>query len=465
MAPRLRKIMLPAALVLSAAGANLATAAPAAASTVRLDGATLRYEAAPGESNRLSVASENGTLTVTDLGANVSAGAGCTSVSATVAACPAAGVAAMSVALGDMDDAATVARTSIPTTFDDGPGNDVETGGGAVDTFVSGAGSDTFRGGAGQDIVDYSDRTAPVTVTLDGVANDGEAGEKDNVNSDVDVIVGGAGADTLTGSSSANDLYGGPGDDTLNGGGGNDRLFGQDGRDTLDGGSGNDTLDGGAGADTICGGSGSDVADYSSRSSPVNLSLDGRPDDGEAGEGDNIAADVETLRGGAGPDTLTGDANSNTLDGGPGNDTLDGGPGADTLIGGDGQDLADYSSRTAPVTVSLTGGADDGAPGERDNVKADVENVNGGSAADKLTGSAADNVLSGGPGDDTLDGGSGNTRCTAAPATTACSRATATTRSTAATAPTWPTTPPSAPRSPSRWTASRTTARTASATT
>jgi Ca2+-binding RTX toxin-like protein len=408
MVPRLRKITLPAALALGALGANLATAAPAAASTVRVDGATLKYEAAPGEANRLSVASSNGTLTVTDLGANVSAGSGCTSVSATVATCPAAGVAAMSVSLGDMDDTATVARTSIPTTFDDGPGNDVETGGGAVDTFVSGAGSDTFRGGAGQDIVDYSGRTAPVTVTLDGAANDGEAGEKDNVYSDVDVIVGGSGADTLTGSGWTNDLYGGPGDDTLHGGGGNDRLFGQDGRDTLDGGSGNDTLDGGAGGDSVQGGSGSDVADYSSRSASVNLSLDGQANDGGSGEGDNIASDVETLRGGAGADTLTGDSNANTLDGGSGNDTLDGGPGADTLIGGDGQDLADYSGRTTPVSVSLDNSADDGASGEHDNVKTDVENVNGGSAGDKLTGDSADNVLNGGAGNDTLDGGSGN---------------------------------------------------------
>jgi Ca2+-binding RTX toxin-like protein len=459
----LRKTLVLAVLTLGVTGGGMAAhAPPAAASTVQLDGPTLTYDAAPGESNRLIVALSSGTLTVTDTGAVVSAGPGCSTISSTKASCPAAGVAAMALSTGDMNDTASVSSTSIPTTFSDGPGNDTMTGGGAVDTFISGTGSDVFHGGGGQDIVDYSSRTAPLTVSLDGYANDGEAGEKDNVGTDVDVVIGGSANDTITGSGWSNDLYGGPGDDTLKGGSGNDRLFGESGRDSLGGDGGNDTLDGGSSGDVLAGGSGTDVADYSSRSAHLALSLDGQANDGETGEGDNLGADIETLTGGAGPDTITGNATNNTLNGGPGNDTLsgaggndilsgsvgddtldggdandsldggagqdtlrgaagndnlqggigddtlDGGDGSDTLAGGDGTDLADYSTRTAALTISLNNGGDDGASGERDNVRTDVENVSAGSGADKLTGDSAANVLSGGAGNDTLDGGAGD---------------------------------------------------------
>jgi Ca2+-binding RTX toxin-like protein len=457
-----RTLVLPALAIGVCGGGMAAQAAPAAASTVALDGPTLTYDAAPGEANRLTISASGSNLSVTDSGATVTAGPGCSSISSTKASCPAAGVSAMALSTGDMNDTANVSSLSIPTTFSDGPGNDTMTGGGAVDTFIAGTGSDTYHGGGGQDIVDYSARTAPVTVTLDGVAGDGEAGENDNVGTDVDVVIGGSAGDNITGHGGSNDLYGGPGNDTLHGGNGNDRLFGGDGNDTLNGDGGNDTLDGGAGGDAINGGSGTDVADYSTRSAPVNLSLDGVANDGEAGEGDNLGADVETLTGGTGDDTLTGNSSANTLNGGAGNDTLsggggndvlsgsvgddtldggagndtvdggagndtlhggddndtltgdtgddtlDGGNGADSLSGGDGTDTADYSARTSPLTISLDNGAGDGASGEKDNVRADVENVIGGSGADKITGDSAANVLHGGPGNDTLDGGAGD---------------------------------------------------------
>ena len=218
-----------AVVALAGFGAHLAGAAPAAASTLQLDGATLTYDAAPGESNRVTVSAAGDALTVTDTGAAVRVGAGCTSVSSTQATCPAAGVAAMAVSTGDMNDTASVSGTSIPTAFNDGPGNDAMTGGAAADTFISGAGSDSFHGGAGQDIVDYSSRGAPVNASLDGVANDGESGEGDNVGIDVNVVIGGSAGDTISGSSGSDDLYGGPGNDSLRGGSGNDRLFGEAG--------------------------------------------------------------------------------------------------------------------------------------------------------------------------------------------------------------------------------------------
>src|SRR2546430_2880276 len=132
---RFRRTLLLAAVALGADGGNLAVAAaPAAASTVQLDGPTLTYDAAPGEWNRLTISSAGGTLTVTDTGATVTAGPGCTSASSTKATCPATGVAAMAVSTGGMNGHASVFGTSIPTTFDDGPGNRTLTGGGAVGT-------------------------------------------------------------------------------------------------------------------------------------------------------------------------------------------------------------------------------------------------------------------------------------------------------------------------------------------
>ena len=48
----------------------------------------------------------------------------------------------------------------------------------------------------------------------------------------------------------------------------------------LTGNAGNDTLDGGEGTDTLDGGADTDTADYSSRSTAVNVTLDGVDNDG-----------------------------------------------------------------------------------------------------------------------------------------------------------------------------------------
>src|SRR5262249_40134023 len=81
-------------------------------------------------------------------------------------------------------------------------------------------GADTLTGGDGIDVADYSRRTAPVSLTLDGQANDGEAGEHDMIGSDIEDLVGGDGADTLSGNADDNVLDGGLGADVMNGGGG-----------------------------------------------------------------------------------------------------------------------------------------------------------------------------------------------------------------------------------------------------
>ena len=144
-----------------------------------------------------------------------------------------------------------------------GAGNDLVRGGDGDDAldyrplFVL-DGADVFDGGAGYDKVGYFGRTVGVAVSLDGQANDGQAGEGDNIGADVDEVDGGDAADVLVGSDGPNRLAGRGGDDQLVGGGGDDVLYGDTGNDQLDGGDANDTLDGGCMDDTIVGGPGVD---------------------------------------------------------------------------------------------------------------------------------------------------------------------------------------------------------------
>ena len=79
--------------------------------------------------------------------------------------------------------------------------------------------------------------------------------------------------------------------------------------------------------------------DYATRLAAVAATLDGQPNDGEAGEGDNIGADVEELVGGRGGDSLTGNDAAQRITGGSGGDTIDPGPGLDDVRAGDGNDV------------------------------------------------------------------------------------------------------------------------------
>jgi Ca2+-binding RTX toxin-like protein len=96
-------------------------------------------------------------------------------------------------------------------------------------------------GGLGTDLASYALRAAALKLTLNGLTDDGAAGEGDRIGSDVENLTGGKGADLLVGNALANLLTGGPGKDILNGLAGND-IF-----QTLD--KLVDVLDGGAGTD------------------------------------------------------------------------------------------------------------------------------------------------------------------------------------------------------------------------
>jgi RTX calcium-binding nonapeptide repeat (4 copies) len=178
-------------------------------------------------------------------------------------------------------------------------------------------------------------------------------------------MLGGAGRDTLEGYENAVVLDGGPGDD---------KLVGSAVNDELDGGEGNDQVDGNAGSDRVLGGAGDDVL---------------RPDGYED----------------------------------PGTDVVDGGPGVDEIN-------SDWSTRRTGdpeplLNVTLGGNADDGRPGEGDDVRG-VERLTmskggrfvGTEASEyvklhqvgdngDLIGLGGDDELRGGDGSDRIEGGAG----------------------------------------------------------
>jgi hemolysin type calcium-binding protein len=96
-----------------------------------------------------------------------------------------------------------------------------------------------------------------VSVTVDGQANDGEAGEGDNVIA-VEKLRIVASRATLVGSDAADDVFVEAYASTIRGLGGNDRLIAYDGSDTIEGGAGDDFLEGGFGNDVLDGGAGVD---------------------------------------------------------------------------------------------------------------------------------------------------------------------------------------------------------------
>lgn len=207
-----------------------------------------------------------------------------------------------------------------------GSGDDVLTGNGNANTLDGGDGDDVLDGGLlgdeliggpGLDVADYSTRSVGVSVEIGGAPFPGEG---DAVDGSIEVLFGGGGNDALTGDADDNLLFGGPGNDDLRGAGGDDLL------------------NGGSGGDSLAGGAGFDLADYLERSVGISADLDGLADDGEPGEGDAIAVDVEDLRGGAANDTLVGNGAENFLFGRGGDDSLEGGAGPDLLDGGDGND-------------------------------------------------------------------------------------------------------------------------------
>lgn len=312
------------------------------------------------------------------------------------------------LALGDGNDSYSGAGSSAAGSVFL-PATRIEVNGGAGnDIFLQGTAKtsrEVLTGGAGSDTISYTSRTVPVTVSLsatvdadDGDLSGGTTAENDDLRDDIEIVIGGGAADTLTGGTGNDTINGGNGADTLSGGAGDDVLNGQNGNDTL-----LESLVGGAGSDVLNGGAGTDTVSYAGRTVSVDVSLDGSSNDGVSGESDNVGLDVENITGGSAADTLAG---------GAGNNVLMGGPGDDVLSGGGGRDTASYADHNAGVdaALSLDGNptTGNGSGAESDSIAADIENLTGGNSADTLVGNAGPNELVGGEGSDNLSGGGGD---------------------------------------------------------
>jgi Ca2+-binding RTX toxin-like protein len=214
-----------------------------------------------GTNSRLTVQTQDEAFVVHD-GAGLTAGEGCSQVDAHRVRCSHGATPQIRLDLGDGDDTVVIALEA-STPYDlsfitGGAGEDALTGGFGDDFFFDGTDaldSDTFDGGPDQtgssDVVIYSAVTSSgVNVTLDDVANDGRAGEGDNVVG-VEAITGSGRPDSLTGNDAGNVLSGDAGADVLRGLGGNDVLFGGAGFDTIDGGPDHDICYPGGGSASV----------------------------------------------------------------------------------------------------------------------------------------------------------------------------------------------------------------------
>ncbi|BEL10063.1 hypothetical protein Q0Z83_082540 [Actinoplanes sichuanensis] len=273
-----------------------------------------------------------------------------------------------------------------------GPGADEVSGGLGNDRVDGGPGGDEFREwdyrrgwsdsdtliGSGGDWVTYRERTLPVTADADGVTgDDGQSGERDTITAGFVGFTGGKGADHLYASAQGSMLEGGAGDDVLMGSPATDHISGGPGRDQIDGKAGDDILLGdnvestvepiAIAADVIIGGDGRDRVEFTTYDRPITIDLDGaQGDDGAAGEGDTLGADIEDVWGTPFADQITGTDADNEIKGYGGgdkiyglggDDRLDGVGGAAFLYGGPGDDILWGHAGSGP-SVYMDGGPD-----------------------------------------------------------------------------------------------------------
>ncbi|MEM7422908.1 MAG: Hint domain-containing protein [Pseudomonadota bacterium] len=332
-----------------------------------------------------------------------------------------------------------------------GSGDDVIFGGAGNDTLLAGYGSDTFDGGSGIDTYDIGGSVVQgVTFSVDLGAGTDQYG---NIYVDIENVIGGSQADSITGDAADNVLDGGAGADTLSGGTGNDTLYGGDDADRFvaDDGFGSDTIYGGEGGtdgdtidlsalgsgvtvtfDTDESGTFADTTDTATFFEVENIVLTGQDDVLDGSEAD--AASPLSIDAGSGADSIIGGRAADTIYGGDDADTivLETGFGADTIYGGEGgadSDTLDLTALGSGVTVSYTGSEqgtitdgtdtaafygiedvlltamDDGLDASSDTVGVSIDAATGN---DSLAGGSGNDSFSGGTGDDTISGGAGS---------------------------------------------------------
>lgn len=175
-------------------------------------------------------------------------------------------------------------------TFDFTEGGDKIVGTIANERLIGGDGADYLSGKGGDDLIhagEYDD------TVYGGQGTDSISGGLDN-----DLIYGDSGADHIYGGSGQDTIYGGLSDDEIYGNNGLDKIFGEAGNDTLSGGWNDDTVYGGAGDDLI-------YAAYTKLYEEVEF------------------RQFAELYGGEGEDTLHGEVEGDsTMEGGEGDDMI-----------------------------------------------------------------------------------------------------------------------------------------------
>lgn len=256
----------------------------------------------------------------------------------------------------------------------------------------------------------------------------GQIGRWDIVDPNGATLVGGAGANRLSGKEGSDVLRGLAGNDRLEGNGGDDTLDGGPGRDVMIGGLRNDTFIVDTRADRVVEhrDEGTDTVQVEAAlSSNARKNVYALPKHvenvtlaaGAGGAGARGNADANTLTGNAEANELRGSQGDDTLRGGAGDDVLDGGAGADFLFGGPGDDEY-WVDDTADRVIENAGEGTETVRSSVDQVlsiyvehlvltgRAAIDGT-GNAGANALTGNARDNRLNGGSGDDTLSGGGG----------------------------------------------------------
>jgi Ca2+-binding RTX toxin-like protein len=329
-------------------------------------------------------------------------------------------------------------------TIQGGDGNDMLSGGADNDLYVffpsENVESDTVEEApaVGRDTVDFSQLSTAVTLNL-GLTTPQAVNANRTLTltsaTGLEDATGGSAADTLTGNSNANQLFGFGAGDTLNGGGGSDTLIGGQGADVYVFGPATSSE---ADQVTELTNEGVDTLSFAALTTDLVVNLAStsiQPVHTNRTLRLNSASVLENIVGGSGADRLFGNSLENTLTGGAGNDQLIGAGGSDLLLGGANNDRYDFFPTTVLEADQVTENANEGIdtlnfaflttdvvvnlastsiqPVHTNrtlklNSATVLENIVGGSGADRLFGNSLDNNLTAGAGNDQLIGAGGN---------------------------------------------------------
>lgn len=219
----------------------------------------------------------------------LTAGNGCSQLNDHLVACPLSGIETIEIQGGPQSDSFGPVQYAdeieLPITIRGGGGGDYLTGGSGDDKLDGGAGADSIAGGPGTDVVDYSDRSANVVVTPGSgflIRDDGELGEEDLIDPNVEGGIGGSGDDYFEAGQAPAVFHGGDGEDTFNVAHVSGEIVGGNGDDVIDALNGVlNEIDCGSGTDSLQADREDDIDTSCEASSgpPLTRIVEGPPED------------------------------------------------------------------------------------------------------------------------------------------------------------------------------------------